>query len=291
MHKMYSSPHVKRSPLHVPKSVGAKLVASATRLVTFTVMAQASDAASPSAAGAARTTPKGKQAPASVYPERVLAVLNYLEANPMRLQSIPMMYEADVSAGHLPAVIQGLTPADVMPPASQRRSTDAAAADHFARVVTGLLYVACGGLDQAHNLITPLCWGAPTPYAGKPITGSPAAQDASYVHALIHRSEGLNDGEFGSGFSNANYWYAATGPHPVQARVLEAMRRHAAGDRRLEGLAANHGDVLSPAKWVATCSEAARSRDAVLTAWCEAAMAEEFKALLEHCYSRLAALA
>ncbi|GLI71328.1 hypothetical protein VaNZ11_016449 [Volvox africanus] len=203
--KMYSSPHVKRSTLHVPKSVAAKLVASATRLVTLTVMAQASDVVSPSAAGAARTTPKGKQAPTPVYPERVLAILNYLEANPMRLQSIPMMYEADVSSGHLPAVIQGLTPADVMPPPSQRRSTDAVAADHFARVVAGLLYVACGGLDQAHNLVTPLCWGAPTPYAGKPITGSPAAQDASYVHALLHRSEGLNDGEFGSGFSNANY--------------------------------------------------------------------------------------
>ncbi|GIL92563.1 hypothetical protein Vretimale_18978 [Volvox reticuliferus] len=288
---MYSRLHLKPSPSHVPKSVGAKLVTSATRLVTLTVMAQASDAVSPSAAVAAGIMPKGKQAATPVYSERVLAVLNYLEANPMRLQSIPMMYEADVSSAHLPAVIQGLTPADVMPPPSQRRGTDTAAAEHFARVVAGLLYVACGGLDQAHNLVTPLCWGAPTPYAGKPIVGSPAAQDASYVHALIHRSEGLNDGEFGSGFSNANYWYVATGPHPVQERVLDAMRRHAAGDRRLDELVANHGEVLSPAKWVAACSEAAHSRDATLTAWCEAVITEEFKTLLEHCYSRLAAVA
>lgn len=27
--------------------------------------------------------------------------------------------------------------------------------------------------------------------------------------------EGAHDGEFGTGFSNANYWYKATGPHKV----------------------------------------------------------------------------
>ncbi len=69
----------------------------------------------------------------------------------------------------------------VRPPATE--------AQHHARVVAGLLHVACGGLDQAHNLVTPLCWGAPTPYAGRPIAGSAAAQDASYVHALVHRAE------------------------------------------------------------------------------------------------------
>ncbi len=42
--------------------------------------------------------------------------------------------------------------------------------------------------------------------------------------------------------------YAATGPHPVQRRVLEAMRHHATGDARLEQLlAANHGETFSPA--------------------------------------------
>ncbi|GLC43029.1 hypothetical protein PLESTM_001415000 [Pleodorina starrii] len=202
----YSGQHLKRPASQAPRRDAGKWVVSAARLVTLTVMAQASDVVSPSAAGAARAGPKGRrEAAAPAYPERVQAVLDHLEANPMRLQSIPMIYEADCSSAHLPAAVQGLTPEDVMPPPSQRRGADPQAAEHFARVVAGLLYVACGGLDQAHNLVTPLCWGAPTPYGGKPIPGSPAAQDASYVHALVHRAEGLHDGEFGTGFSNANY--------------------------------------------------------------------------------------
>ncbi len=85
--------------------------------------------------------------------------------------------------------------------------------------------------------------------------------------------------------------YAATGPHPVQGRVLEAMRHHATGDARLEQLAANHGETFSPARWVAVCSEAARSGDTALTRWCEAVMREEFLGLFDHCYSRLAGAA
>ncbi|KXZ47721.1 hypothetical protein GPECTOR_33g603 [Gonium pectorale] len=209
----------------------------------------------------------------------------------MRLSSQPMIYEADVTSSHLPAVVQGLTAADVLPPPSRRSGKDPVAAEHWARCVAGLLYVACGGLDQAHNLVTPLCWGAPTAYAGRPIAGSPAAQDAAYVHALVHRAEGLCDGEFGTGFSNANYWYAATGPHPIQPALLAALRRHAEGDPRLERLAASHGDAFSPAKWVAVCAEAAGSRDPALTAWCERVMREEVRALLDHCCGRMAAVA
>ena len=37
--------------------------------------------------------------------------------------------------------------------------------------------------------VTPLCWASPTTYAGQPIPDSPAARDAAYVHALVHRCE------------------------------------------------------------------------------------------------------
>lgn len=52
------------------------------------------------------------------------------------------IYDASVSSSHLPAVVQGLGPEDVMP--SRRRNKDPLAADHWARVVAGLLYVGCG---------------------------------------------------------------------------------------------------------------------------------------------------
>jgi len=51
-----------------------------------------------------------------------------------------------------------LTPEDVKPVKSSGHP-------HFSTVVAALLYLAAGGagLDHAHNLCTPLCWGAPTP--------------------------------------------------------------------------------------------------------------------------------
>lgn len=58
---------------------------------------------------------------------------------------------------------------------------------HFAQVAIALLYLACGGLDEAHNLVTPLSWPLKTDFGGKPVKGSPANAEASYAHALIHR--------------------------------------------------------------------------------------------------------
>lgn len=76
-------------------------------------------------------------------------------------------------------VVQGLKPQDVLPPG--------APANDLATVIAALLYLAAGCPDQAHNLVTPLSWGSPTHYGGRPVAGSPAAQEAAYVHALVHR--------------------------------------------------------------------------------------------------------
>jgi hypothetical protein len=120
----------------------------------------------------------------------------------MAVTSASMQYDAEPTTP-LPACIQGLTPADVLP---QHSSSSSSSSSHMARVIAGLLFAACGGLDAAHNLVTPLCWGSWTAYAGQPIAGSPAAREAAHVHAIVHRQEGRCDGEFGSGFKNAVYW-------------------------------------------------------------------------------------
>lgn len=87
-------------------------------------------------------------------------VLDYLDSHPTTVTSLPMQYDAEPTTP-LPACVSGLQPADVVCDSS------AAAGSHMARVIAGLLYVACGGLDAAHNLVTPLCWGSWTPYAGE----------------------------------------------------------------------------------------------------------------------------
>jgi hypothetical protein len=77
----------------------------------------------------------------------------------MTVTSLAMQYDAEPTTP-VPDCLQGLTPADVVTDSSK-------AASHMARVIAGLLYAACGGLDQSHNLVTPLCWGSWTPYAGQ----------------------------------------------------------------------------------------------------------------------------
>lgn len=99
-----------------------------------------------------------KSSSRSNHPPRVQAVLDWLAHNPMTVSSLAMQYDAEPTTP-LPECIQGLSPADVVP-AQQHASSE------MAKVIAGLLYAACGGLDQAHNLVTPLCWGSWTPYAG-----------------------------------------------------------------------------------------------------------------------------
>uniref|UniRef100_A0A383W348 Uncharacterized protein n=1 Tax=Tetradesmus obliquus TaxID=3088 RepID=A0A383W348_TETOB len=232
--------------------------------------------AAPPAADAA----SGKQR----TPQRVQQVLEYLQSHPMTITSLPMQYDAD-STVPLPDCIAGLQPADVLPTSSS--SSSSTGREHMARVIAGLLYVACGGLDAAHNLVTPLCWGSWTPYAGKPVASSPAAAEAAFVHALIHRQEGQCIGEFGSGFSNANYWYRAAGQHPINAALLKEARKLAAGNAAAEAHVAKHGSSWVPSKFVGLCCEVAERRDPQLLKFCEGVMAAEMRLLLDYCYQQL----
>ena len=50
--------------------------------------------------------------------------------------------------------------------------------------------------------------------AGPPVKDSPASQESSYCHALVHRKEGEYDGELGlTGWSNSCFWFKTTGQH------------------------------------------------------------------------------
>eukprot|EP00798_Chlamydomonas_sp_ICE-L_P004084 gene4084-14184_t len=226
-------------------------------------------------------SPDAHAAKGPKYSPAVRAVLDYLKDHPMQLTSGTMMYYEPNQDLHtpLPAVADSLSPATV----SQGCMKDSG----FSLVVAGLLYLALGGLDHAHNLVTPLCWGSPTNYGGKPVRGSAAAKDAAYVHALVHRSEGFCEGEFGSGFSNANYWYGATGRHEIFPAVLEAACKLAAGTSRLEEIVARHGKEFDPYKFNSVCSQALSSKDQKLISFCSRVMEAEWNLLLEHSYTKM----
>ena len=84
----------------------------------------------------------------------------------------------------------------------------------------------CSGLDEAHNIVLPYSWGQPTAQAGPPVPDSPASQESSYCHALVHRKEGEHDGELGlTGWSNSCFWFKTTGQHRHGLLVLKMMYR------------------------------------------------------------------
>ncbi|KIY99370.1 hypothetical protein MNEG_8592 [Monoraphidium neglectum] len=215
----------------------------------------------------------------------------------MRVTSQAMQYDASPST-QLPPCAASLTPDEALPPPSGGAG-DSVARQHYGRVIAALLY--------AHNLVTPLCWGSWTAYGGAPIAGSPAARDAAYVHALIHRQEGSCDGEFGSGWSNANYWYssASAASHPIAPRLADAARRLAQGDAELEKAAASltaaggggaagkggAGGTWDPLRFVGLCARAAEGGDARLLGYCGQLMGREVELLLDHCYEAAAAAA
>lgn len=95
--------------------------------------------------------------------------------------------------------------------------------------------------------------------------------------------------QFGSGFSNANYWYraAAAEEHPINARVLAAAKAAAAGNERLERHVANHGSTWQPSRYVTLCSQAAEGQEEALLRFCSAVNRCEWDLLLNHCLGRL----
>jgi hypothetical protein len=71
-----------------------------------------------------------------------------------------------------------------------------------ARCIRSLLYVAAGGVDEAHRIVQGI-----------------SSSDGAYVHGMVHRIE--------DDFDNARYWFRRAGTHPASA----AMYSRAVGDR------------------------------------------------------------
>ena len=50
-----------------------------------------------------------------------------------------------------------------------------------------MLFFACGGMDESHNIVLPYSWPTYSEMGGEPVQGSPAIKESEYCHALIHR--------------------------------------------------------------------------------------------------------
>lgn len=95
----------------------------------------------------------------------------------------------------------------------------------LASMCKALLFAMLGALDESHCIVTPHSWSEWTEFGGDPIPDSPVRNEARYVHAITHRFEGLQDGEFGTGYNNSGYWHGALGHHPCFPALREAAQR------------------------------------------------------------------
>lgn len=146
-----------------------------------------------------------------------------------------------------------------------------------------------GGLDEAHNLITPHTWAAPTTFAGPPKLQSTMSRDAKYCHVIVHRMEGENLGEFGSGFNNSGYWMgqafyfsSGTSEHPIfpaLRRDAEEFAEDASDARRL---LRNMGPKWEPKLFNNFCEDALLHEDPELMEFCKKVQTRELQLLYEH---------
>lgn len=82
------------------------------------------------------------------YPNKVQQVLSYVTNHPIPVEGVRMYYK---SIGNLP---NGRIAAEVAESLETLDFGVSGVKAHTAEVVQGLLYLACGGVDEAHDLGT-----------------------------------------------------------------------------------------------------------------------------------------
>ena len=160
-----------------------------------------------------------------------------------------------------------------------------------AAATCALLQLACGGLDECHNRITPMSWPDGTLFGGPPIYNSVARDDATLLHCLTHVCEGRYPGEFGTGWNNAAFWNGQVGDeHPVFVQVQQAAVAAARRFPHLEGEAVSEvQNGWTPGMFIRRCQAALdRSREMPEDKeYCDALLNAVFRLLFEHMWAKL----
>mmetsp|Transcript_95028 Transcript_95028/g.188259 ORF Transcript_95028/g.188259 Transcript_95028/m.188259 type:complete len:305 (+) Transcript_95028:16-930(+) len=154
-----------------------------------------------------------------------------------------------------------------------------------AEVGAAVLCLMLGGVDEAHNLVTPHSWPAPTSFGGPPRRGSEVRQEAAYCHVIVHRMEGENVGEFGTGFNNSNYWIGnafGSKSHEIFPELKQRAAEVFTGCAEAESALRSMSCDWDPRVFNRLCAKALRSGNQALLDSCSAMQAHELRLLFNH---------
>lgn len=151
-----------------------------------------------------------------------------------------------------------------------------------AEIGAAALCLMLGGLDEAHNIVTPHSWPEPTTFGGQPKHGSEMVVEASYCHHIIHRNEGEHLGEFGTGFNNSGYWISRAGDHPLYLQLRAMADQLAEGCSEAKSTMRAMGPTWKPKSFNSLCEEMLLLEEDELTDFVARVQASELRLLFDH---------
>lgn len=152
-------------------------------------------------------------------------------------------------------------------------------------VAAAILCLMLGAIDEAHNLVTPHSWPSPTTYGGPAKYASEARDDASYCHMIVHRMEGENLGEFGTGFDNSKYWISkafGSSGHAIFPQLKEVATALASESSEARAGLKTMGVKWDPVQFNKLCADALLLEDEDLQRFCSKVQTEELLLLFNH---------
>lgn len=235
-----------------------------------------------------RATQAGGGGVVDVWGGAVEAVLERGRCDGVPVRSQPLEYASELRRSPLRACsLPELAGKPVVQALMEELRAGGADANR-AEVGAAALCLILGGVDEAHNLVTPHSWASPTTFGGAPKYDSPLRQEAAYCHAIVHRMEGGNPGEFGTGFNNSGYWissaFGTSGAHAIFPQLREAAEglAQSVSSREAQAVLRAMGPRWDPRAFNRLCEEALECQDGDLLAFCGAVQAKELELLFNH---------
>eukprot|EP00929_Paragymnodinium_shiwhaense_P004522 TRINITY_DN105518_c0_g1_i1.p1 TRINITY_DN105518_c0_g1~~TRINITY_DN105518_c0_g1_i1.p1 ORF type:complete len:342 (-),score=92.55 TRINITY_DN105518_c0_g1_i1:46-1071(-) len=217
----------------------------------------------------------------------VQTVLEKAEKNPLRLSSYRMQYQAKPSRSPLRSCGIPILEAEDGAQALVAELRGWGIGEHRADVAAAAVCLLLGGVDDAHNLVTPHCQLTPTVYGGLPIYKTEVVGEASYCNAIVHRMEGEQNSEYGTGFYQSTRWLPKgigdkLNGFPTFSDLLAYAQSLTADHPEARSFIQKMGPNWDPYAFIKLCEDTLLLEDEELMRFCSLVQAKELRLLFDY---------